>query len=78
VFSAADVSASAPFPRSASQRFSVERDGTALGWVTVPTAELLDRRVDPMAHIAARLNDLERERGFDELASALAGGLELA
>jgi hypothetical protein len=45
--------------------------------VTVRTADLFNRSVEPSAHIADRLNDCERERGFDELAAALADGLEL-
>jgi len=77
VFTADDITASAPFPRSTSQRFNVERDGTPLGWVTVHTADLFNRSVDPAAHIADRLNECERERGFDELAAALADGLKL-
>ena len=77
MFTADDITASAPIPRSTSQRFNVERDGSRLGWVTVRTADLFNRSVEPSAHIADRLNDHERERGFDELAAALADGLEL-
>jgi hypothetical protein len=78
VFTAADITATAPFPRATSQRFNVARDGTALGWVVVPTAELFNRTVDPAGHIADRLNDYERDRGSDALAAALAEGLTLA
>lgn len=77
MFTADDITASAPIPRSTWQRFNVERDGRPLGWVTVHTADLFNRSVEPTAHVADRLNDCERERGFDELAAALADGLEL-
>jgi hypothetical protein len=77
VFTAQDISATAPFPRSASQRFNVARDGSALGWVTVQTSDLFTPGVDPMAHIADQLNDYERDHGADGLAAALAGGLKL-
>jgi hypothetical protein len=77
MFTADDITASAPIPRSTSQRFDVKRDGSPVGWVMVPTTELFDRSVDPAAHIADRLNEREAESGFDELAAALAGGLSL-
>ena len=77
MFSADDITATAPFPRSTVQRFNVERDGSPLGWVTVRTADLYQRREDPAAHIADRLNEYERDRGSDELGAALAHGLEL-
>ena len=77
MFTAADITATAPFPRSTVQRFNVERDGSPLGWVTVRTADLFQRREDPAAHIADCLNEYERDRGFDDLAAALAAGLEL-
>ncbi|MDQ3629861.1 MAG: hypothetical protein M3417_01020 [Actinomycetota bacterium] len=77
MFTAGDITATAPFPRSTVQRFNVEHDGSPLGWVTVRTADLFERRDDPAAHIADRLNEYERDRGFEELAAALADGLEL-
>jgi hypothetical protein len=78
VFTADDITATAPFPRATVQRFDVARDGSPCGWVTVPTAALLDRTVDLKASIADRLNDYERDHGSPELADALAGGLSLA
>jgi hypothetical protein len=77
VFTADDITATAPFPRSKIQRFDVGRDGSALGWVNVRTADLFQQREDPSAHIADRLNDYERDHGADELSEALARGLEL-
>jgi len=77
VFTAEDITATAPFPRSKIQRFDVERNGSPLGWVTVRTADLFQQREDPSAHIADRLNDYERDHGAAELGEALAGGLEL-
>ena len=49
MFTADDITASAPIPRSVFHRFNVERDGVPLGWVNVRTAELLNRSVEPKA-----------------------------
>ena len=78
MFTADDITASAPIPRSVFHRFNVERDGVPLGWVNVRTAELLNRSVEPKAHIADRLNDYERDNRFDDLAAGLEAGLSLA
>lgn len=77
MFTPDDISATAPLPRSTVQRFDVGRDGSRLGWVTIPTADMYKRLTDPAAHIAERLNEYERDRGADALTAALAQGLKL-
>lgn len=40
------------------QRFAVEHDGVALGWVTITPAGLVNAGISPASHIADRLNAL--------------------
>ncbi|CAN5255895.1 hypothetical protein BH20ACT16_BH20ACT16_16090 [soil metagenome] len=77
MFTADDITMTAPLPRSDVQRFDVGRDGSPLGWVLIPTADMYKRLDDPASHIAERLNAYENDHGSDELSARLAKGLKL-
>jgi hypothetical protein len=77
VFSAADITPTGPVPITAYNGYEVERDGELLGLVTAPTADLVNRGIDPLTHVVDRLNELEREWGFERLANELSTGITL-